>query len=54
MANIKVSYGKCHIQVSGMDLECPFCKVLVKSGTSHECRPMSIEQKIARPRKRKS
>lgn len=33
----KVSYGKCHVQVVGIDMNCPMCGVLVKSGETHDC-----------------
>jgi hypothetical protein len=32
-----VSYGNCTISVLGMDMNCPLCKVLVKSGQRHQC-----------------
>src|SRR5579872_6149368 len=32
-----VKYGHCRISVIGMEMQCPLCKVLVKSGEIHEC-----------------
>lgn len=34
---VSVNYGKCSIFVQGMDMNCPLCKALVRSGESHEC-----------------
>lgn len=34
---INVSYGKCSMFVQGMEMNCPLCGVLVKSGDKHEC-----------------
>ena len=31
------SYGKCSMTVLGLDMNCPLCGVLVKSGESHDC-----------------
>ena len=31
------NYGKCSMFVEGMDMNCPLCKTLVKSGERHEC-----------------
>src|ERR1700735_2859510 len=47
----KVSYGTCKIAGLGMDFECPFCEVLVKSGERHKCHP--LQQTINAPAKRK-
>jgi hypothetical protein len=33
----KVSYGACSVFVQGMDMNCPLCGVLVKSGETHKC-----------------
>jgi hypothetical protein len=33
----KISYGKCTMFVQGMDMNCPMCGVLVKSGEQHAC-----------------
>lgn len=32
-----VSYGRCKIYVQGLDMNCPLCGVLVKSGERHTC-----------------
>jgi len=34
---VKVSYGQCSMYVLGMDMNCPLCGVLVKSGENHKC-----------------
>ena len=33
----KINYGKCEIEVIGMDMNCPLCGTLVKSGETHAC-----------------
>jgi hypothetical protein len=33
----KVSYGHCSLYVFGMEMNCPMCGVLVKSGEQHSC-----------------
>ena len=33
----KISYGHCCVSVLGMDMNCPLCGTLVKSGERHEC-----------------
>ena len=33
----KISYALCSIFVEGLEMKCPLCGVLVKSGVSHEC-----------------
>jgi hypothetical protein len=52
-----VSYETCSLTVLGMDLTCPLCGVLVKSGSSHNCRkpkprvnPYAIRQVRAKAR----
>jgi len=32
-----ISVGKCSISVQGVDMQCPLCKVMVRSGQAHEC-----------------
>lgn len=32
-----INYGKCSMVVVGLDMNCPLCGVLVKSGGSHDC-----------------
>lgn len=44
---VKVNYGKCVIAVKGVDMPCPLCKVLVVSGTTHQCEQK--EPRKARP-----
>jgi hypothetical protein len=34
---ITMSYAKCSIFVSGLDMKCPLCQAIVRSGESHEC-----------------
>ena len=43
----KVNYGKCEMFIEGLDMACPLCEVLVKSGEHHEC--STEEQKPAKP-----
>lgn len=33
----KITYNVCTISVVGMEITCPFCKTLVKSGQTHHC-----------------
>jgi hypothetical protein len=35
--NVKVSASHCSLFVQGMDMNCPLCGTLVKSGERHEC-----------------
>lgn len=49
---MSVSYGSCYISVIGMEMTCPFCKVVVKSGESHECSPVEPKKLAAKPRKK--
>ena len=47
-----VNYGKCSVFVLGMEMNCPMCGVLVKSGEQHQCsRP---ELKTLTPKKSRS
>jgi len=46
-----ISYGMCSIKVSGMDMTCPFCLTLVKSGQHHQCSPAEITVKPIRRKK---
>jgi hypothetical protein len=34
---VNVSYETCSIQVLGIDMNCPLCGELVKSGSIHQC-----------------
>ncbi len=34
---IRVSVGRCSIKVIGTEIQCPFCRTVVRSGQSHEC-----------------
>jgi hypothetical protein len=49
----KVSYANCSIFVVGMDMDCPLCGALVRSGEHHNCsgRQFAIEsaKKLAIP-----
>lgn len=36
-AQVSVSYGRCEVFVQGLDINCPLCLALVKSGQRHEC-----------------
>jgi hypothetical protein len=51
-----LSYAMCSIVVQGIEMRCPLCGVLVKSGTSHACskpEQPTIEAKTSAKRKRK-
>lgn len=50
-----VTYGECSIFVQGIEMNCPLCGVLVKSGTHHPCTKPEISGDEAKklPRKRK-
>lgn len=44
----KINYGKCSIVVQGMEMNCPLCGTLVKSGETHECenrQPKKLKEK---------
>jgi hypothetical protein len=45
---ITASYGHCTLFVQGLDMNCPLCKVLVRSGEHHECQGDDAPKK--RPR----
>lgn len=40
----KLSYEACHIYVEGTEMNCPLCKVLVKSGETHNCNKPAAKQ----------
>jgi len=43
-----IGVGKCSIAVQGVDMQCPLCKVMVRSGQTHECeqlRPLTAREK---------
>ena len=40
----RIRSGKCEVFVSGMDLHCPLCGVLVKDGERHAC----VEETVVR------
>lgn len=46
---VKLSYAMCSIFIQGADMNCPLCKVLVKSGTRHTC----SKQEPAKPARKK-
>lgn len=49
----KVHYENCTIRVESMEIVCPLCKVLVKSGEQHTCsKPLEVRPKP--PAKRSS
>lgn len=37
MAKISISTAKCSMFVLGMEMRCPVCKAVVKSGQKHTC-----------------
>jgi hypothetical protein len=43
-----IRYGLCKIVVHGVDIHCPLCTVLVKSGEKHECSQMEPSYKPKR------
>lgn len=48
-APIKVKWGTCSMFVHGMDMNCPLCGELVKSGETHKCetpQPKAKGQKL--------
>jgi len=45
----KVSYEDCSLYVLGMDMNCPLCRVLVKSGEHHMCSRPEIEAPKVKP-----
>ena len=44
--------GSCQMAVIGMDMNCPLCKTLVKSGESHQCEIVPPKKLLAKPRKK--
>jgi hypothetical protein len=42
---VNVNAGRCEIYVQGMDMKCPLCGVLVRSGEQHECKLKSTQPK---------
>lgn len=53
MTKVSVSYANCSLFVVGLDMNCPLCKVLVKSGDHHACTKPEIEpSKIRKPKRR--
>jgi hypothetical protein len=43
---VTIGYGKCAVWVEGMDMKCPLCGTLVRSGEHHAC-------KVVEPSKRR-
>jgi hypothetical protein len=37
VAKVKVKWGTCSMFVEGMEMNCPLCGTLVKSGETHNC-----------------
>lgn len=48
-AKVSISYANCSVAVLGIDMHCPLCKTLVKSGERHQCSKPEIEA----PKKRR-
>jgi hypothetical protein len=47
--SVKVSYELCSIKVRGMEIRCPLCHTVVRSGQSHRCerkKPKGKETRI--------
>lgn len=43
---VRVRYEKCSITVEGTEMNCPMCKVLVKSGETHKCEAAEYEEPV--------
>jgi hypothetical protein len=48
VAKVKVKRGTCSMFVEGMDMNCPLCGTLVKSGESHTCGTLEPKAKSQR------
>lgn len=51
-AKVSVSYAHCSLFVVGVEMNCPMCKALVKSGERHTCSITQISQPTKPRRKR--
>jgi hypothetical protein len=49
MRDVTISYGKCAVWVEGMEMKCPLCGTLVRSGENHACK---VEQPARRQPRR--
>lgn len=45
---VTVSYAQCSLTVQGMNMKCPLCGVLVKSGEQHACKRPEINSEVQR------
>jgi hypothetical protein len=46
MTHVRLSYGSCVIYCNGMEINCPLCGRLVKSGQRHECKKRALNSAI--------
>ena len=51
MAKVKMNWGKCTVAVVGVDMNCPLCGTLVKSGERHECEKREPQKKLTRKKR---
>lgn len=54
MPKINISVAHCQMYVEGMDMNCPLCGALVRSGENHECGGAKKELPAVRVPKKKS
>ena len=47
-----VSYSHCSLFVEGLEMNCPLCGVLVKSGERHQCQQPEPKIIEAKPKKK--
>jgi hypothetical protein len=41
-----IYYNNCKLSVLGIDMNCPMCGALVKSGETHQCSNPKPKQKV--------
>lgn len=46
MRTVEIRRGECDVYVEGMDMPCPLCSTLVRSGQRHHCK--ATEEPITR------
>jgi hypothetical protein len=51
---VSVIAGSCEMYVYGLDMRCPLCKTLVRSGERHSCKPFNINLPAEKKRRKRN